>query len=725
LGVFQKISCYLARVAPEELFRLLIQNMTDLSSAASRHSTTSPTPSGSEQLPGRSESAFNALFPLEKSSHPLIKRDLSVLLLSDVIVEHPGVAEKYLAELLHTLFMVIDHENPLVYRGAKKFLENFVVTYVVNHFPENSPQARCFQTLRQRLDQSGDEPLWANEYVTLQRTSLPSFDHLASMVELLIRALSKDHLREDWGSLALSWAIKSHSEHTVGRSFQLYRSLRIPLSSEDLKQIINRLSISVITRSPVNIQIAVEIMETLKIGAKYTAKKTLCELPQLFWAAVAMLHTAIPFEYSCAVELVSVLVDTMHIHEAEMQTALLKTLPQRWVPPFDGILSLLLKGMCSRKTELAARNLLAKLAGSPCVHILHTDPELRILSNLIGLLPQLISMMGREDTLEIARELAKGFLLHKYEDFAKLFLNYSHFTYSSEGMRRFLHENCKLIAKYFFPKYEIFVFSVLLEIMGNGPSVHQRAILTLISLLLEHVQIDNSALNTTYVPLFGSVTKLLNSGLWQETLNVFKVILRDSSPAQEFSLKQSKLLGKSALEKLQSDTHTWDRPVTLEPLHRALQEAIDPTINENPPEAFLIPPDFEMPALNTPVGRSGQTRFTDISPAESRGKDKSPDISVKWGSAKNSQLRESGKISLGSRPSIPEGDPSELGKSRSKEKRSSRKVKTEGSESRSTRKSSPTRAHRTSSKTKLKDIARQDSTKLDTSQTKDSPDSSI
>ena len=542
---------------------------------------------------------FENLFQKKQMSTQITRRSFSMILCSDIICNNYKIFENNISKILNAVFVEMDSDNHIVSKYSKILLENIVHAHVIHYdHKENSDSDKAMKVLFDLLDSSNDDgPFWPKETVTLQNFNVPSADFICEIVNLILKVLTVNFtsLKEDWSSAAIKWAVHDTSTHVSARCLQIYRALAPSLNENHLNSIIAKLLQSIQTRSPINVEISIEIMATLKVVPKSTPRNILLSIPQLFWTAASMLNTVICQEFCSAVQLTSALVDRMKIHSLETQKTILQTIPQSWTPPFEGIIIYLLKGLCSPKTEEVSRDLLAKISDLPCIIPFHIDTELRVLGNIIGLCPHLLTCMGRDNTLCIADQLAVGLLYFGEKKLSKLFHEYSKYTTSAEGMRRFIHELGSAISERFFPTHEIFVFNVLVEMMENGPSCHQRSILSLLEILLKNTDLQRSPLYTSNLSLLAPSTKYFNGSHWREALMVMKVVLAKSSDHSK-QKPYKNIPVKEDLDRLQISTATWERFANIEPLTKALKEALSPTINPNPPEPFIpeeIPEEFK------------------------------------------------------------------------------------------------------------------------------------
>jgi len=227
---------------------------------------------------------------------------------------------------------------------------------------------------------------------------------------------------------------------------------------------------------------------------------------------------------------------------------------------------------------------------------------------IVGLFPYFLSSMGRVETFQAADRIALGLAAFGEIKLGRMFRDYRKFSSSAEGIRRWIHEVVSLICEKFFPKHEMFVFSVLVEMIEHGPSMYQRSILKLLQVFLTYTQLQRSLLNTVYLSVLAPITKHLDNSLWEESVKVLEVILQKSSDHVK-QMPVKKLPEKSELAQMQTFTSSWatdDMKSTLIALKHVLSTEISliryevfvPIHNRNELFNELDPPP---PAYEPPV----------------------------------------------------------------------------------------------------------------------------
>jgi len=116
------------------------------------------------------------------------------------------------------------------------------------------------------LTKSDCRPLWPFEDITPRNTAIKSAEQLEAFLRMVIaifeEAVPHAHLLERWSYEALHWATSCSSRHYAGRSFQVFRGIRTPLTWTMLSDVLQRFTESVAEQSDDMQGYAMEIMLT-------------------------------------------------------------------------------------------------------------------------------------------------------------------------------------------------------------------------------------------------------------------------------------------------------------------------------------------------------------------------------------------------------------------------------------------------------------------------------
>lgn len=91
--------------------------------------------------------------------------------------------------------------------------------------------------------------MWAFEEITPRSYKIKSAEQLelfvASVVQIFQASDSGTQVQEKMAKVALHWATSCSSRHYAGRSFQVFRALKVPFSWSMLSDVLSRLVESV------------------------------------------------------------------------------------------------------------------------------------------------------------------------------------------------------------------------------------------------------------------------------------------------------------------------------------------------------------------------------------------------------------------------------------------------------------------------------------------------
>ncbi|KAG5899998.1 hypothetical protein JTB14_009085 [Gonioctena quinquepunctata] len=101
------------------------------------------------------------------------------------------------------------------------------------------------KSLIQFLATRQNAPLWNYEDITAKVWTIKSFEQIDIFMQYILKvfreSLPNAHINERWAQTALQLGLSCSSRHYAGRSLQIYRSLRVPITSRMLSDILSRL----------------------------------------------------------------------------------------------------------------------------------------------------------------------------------------------------------------------------------------------------------------------------------------------------------------------------------------------------------------------------------------------------------------------------------------------------------------------------------------------------
>lgn len=114
--------------------------------------------------------------------------------------------------------------------------------------PEPGPNMSIQNVVKSLIDflaKRHNQPLWNYEDITAKVWSVRSAEHIDIFLQYVLRvfrdSLPLAHINERWAQTALQQGLSCSSRHYAGRSLQIFRSLRVPITSRMLSDILSRL----------------------------------------------------------------------------------------------------------------------------------------------------------------------------------------------------------------------------------------------------------------------------------------------------------------------------------------------------------------------------------------------------------------------------------------------------------------------------------------------------
>ncbi|XP_068703466.1 protein furry homolog-like isoform X2 [Montipora foliosa] len=143
--------------------------------------------------------------------------------------------------------------------------------------PEENSANRLVEQIQELIEflaNSDCKPLWAFEDITPRSYEIKSAEQLelfvASVVQIFQASDSGTQVQEKMARVALHWATSCSSRHYAGRSFQVFRALKVPFSWSMLSDVLSRLVESVGDASEDVQGYVMEILLTLEAASDWT-----------------------------------------------------------------------------------------------------------------------------------------------------------------------------------------------------------------------------------------------------------------------------------------------------------------------------------------------------------------------------------------------------------------------------------------------------------------------
>lgn len=117
--------------------------------------------------------------------------------------------------------------------------------HAIESTPPNLTICDVIKSMIDFLATRQNQPLWNYEDITAKLWSVRSAEQIDIFLQHILRvfreSLPNAHINERWAQTALQLGLSCSSRHYAGRSLQIYRSLRVPITSRMLSDILSRL----------------------------------------------------------------------------------------------------------------------------------------------------------------------------------------------------------------------------------------------------------------------------------------------------------------------------------------------------------------------------------------------------------------------------------------------------------------------------------------------------
>ncbi|OBZ78148.1 Cell morphogenesis protein PAG1 [Grifola frondosa] len=310
----------------------------------------------------------------------------ALLFLSEVALERYWEFQQQLPNLLHALFMHVDHRQAFVQQRSRHMIFQVLRSCVSGYdeLPDRSLHKTRYELKSAilGLEREAETQLWTEDDSGEQ--ALPKMKWFGMEILNLLEPLHPTLCRE-WGSLALTWG-------TV-----------CSIRPDDLGKLLSRLA-STIAEDDLSISnFSIEIILTVTALAS-SGNLDNSQTAQVFWCAVACLSTTVENEYLHILKLLDAVLTRLDLNDPDIVELLLARRPVNW----RGAASLqpcLLTGMRSSLTSGITFKLLQRLTRIDDDRVIDpTEGRVRDLYTLS--LPWCLHAMSSESQDESLQEFA-------------------------------------------------------------------------------------------------------------------------------------------------------------------------------------------------------------------------------------------------------------------------------------------------------------------------------
>lgn len=485
---------------------------------------------------------------------------LAMILMVDLLVGPvPEMLEK-LTLLLQVVFVLWDHYVPLVQEQAKEMLIHLIHELVIpslggeDSFAERIATLEFIETVRRH----DSKTYWSYDEITsTEETGLRvpnSMEHMISVV-LDMFSIANPNLKAEWGKVALNWATTCPVRHLACRSFQVFRCLLTTLDHTMLSDMLARLS-NTIADDLTDIRLfAMEILITLNAIIAEMDEEYLTQYPQLFWATVACLNTVHEGEFMEVLSILEMLLDKIDLKDPSKVAYIMATHPPKWVGNFEGLQTLIDKGLRSSASYERTLKVFDKLNEIPTNELV--GGESRLLFAILANIPRFSQAQDQgspdEEVLTCAERLKVIAEAQDYKSLARVMGLYA--TQRFRSRKDFVSQTVNAIRDAFFPTYEAQALIFLVGLLSNKIRWVKLKTMEVLTVMVPFIDMRKPAFAGVGADLISPLLRLLQTDYVEQALEVLdKMLTISGGPMDRHVMRMS--MGNRTIRKEYEKTQT-------------------------------------------------------------------------------------------------------------------------------------------------------------------------
>ena len=454
-------------------------------------------------------------------------------------------------KLIHVVLILWDHYIASVQEQAREMLVHLVhilVTAKVGE-PMTATLSPRIQKLVEAIRSNDNSVTWSYE-----ENNDRSKGHVGNRVPHAMAYLCSEILEifeatygpveDGWAREALQWASTCPVRHLACRSFQVFRCVSRSIDGSMLADMLARLSNTISDEQSDYQTFSMEIMTTLRVNIAMMDSQALLRYPQLFWTTCACLGTIHEREYFEALGMLEKILDRIDLGEAHVLKVLTKSKPVNWEGVFDGIQSLLYKGLRSADCLDRSLALLHQCAGLPDNELLgdSTRLSLNILANLPRFLHQIDQSTIGQDAIECASKLSQVALLQNCPEVSEQLNEFARLRLTNS--QDFLRQMILAVEACFFPRFDAQSLIFMLGLLTNQTKWFRVKILDILCFMIPRVNMKQSTITCHGPDLISPLLRLLQTDLCSLALQVMDQIMEVSgNPMERHHMRMSMAFG--------------------------------------------------------------------------------------------------------------------------------------------------------------------------------------
>ena len=458
---------------------------------------------------------------------------LSMMLLVDLVVSPCALEQEQVAVLLQMVLVQWDHYASTVQDQARELLVHLMHELVLSKIDPRTPDSdrKCIEEFIDSVRRQDPKITWSytdSEARAGDEDSRAVSEPMAYVVDEVVKIfeLAFNGIRDELGTITMTWATSCAVRHVACRSFQVFRCISTTLNQQMLADMLARLSNTIADDENHDYLVfSLEILTTLRSIIYALKPEDLVKYPQLFWTTCACLDTIFEREYQEALSMLDLLLSRLDLANHDILNVLRENRPLKWEGGFQGIHALIYKGMRSSQSmdrSLAVMERLIKLSSNDIV-----GGEERLPFTFLANLPRYLNQFetGNTDSLVLqsAEVLAAAAESQSLANLSRALHGFAKLRYRSQD--DFLSQCINAFRAVYFPTYEFESLVFLLGMVNNQNGWFKVKTMQILCVMIPDVDMRKPEIASQGPDLISPLLRLLQTEHCQQALDVLDNVI--------------------------------------------------------------------------------------------------------------------------------------------------------------------------------------------------------
>ena len=459
------------------------------------------------------------------------------------------LAKESVPLLLQVCIVLWDHYTGVVQDHAREMLVHLIHELVISKIGEENttPTKAKIEDFVESIRQSKSAVVWSYHEggakdIEIEGNRVPAaMTHVTDEV-INIFSLAYPNIHEQWAKTTLTWATACSVRHLACRSFQIFRCILSSLDKTMLIDMLARLSNTIADESPEVQTFSMEILTTLKTIIAAIVPADQLKYPQLFWVTCACLNTVNEGEFIETLAMLETLLGKVDLSDPAVIKILSDAKPEKWEGPFEGILSLIYKGLRSEISLDKTLAIIRKAMPLPDSELL--GDRTRLLYGVLAHLPCFLHTFDGESTIEnlssyeAASTLATFAEAEGYEVIFKVLMKFADMRYPSG--QELLTSLISAIRQSFFPALEFKGLVFLMGLLTNRLPWYKLKTMQILCAILPDINMRHPDFASHGPDLISPLLRLLQTEYCPQALQVMDHVMTvAATPMDKHHLRMS------------------------------------------------------------------------------------------------------------------------------------------------------------------------------------------